>query len=213
MAEKKIIHNLFPVPVYQVHRDSNLSPKEEKEIKKIVKGGKNANKEVSSNNSFSNNKYIFKTKLANLKEFCEKHIKIYVKKVLRIESEELEFYITQSWLGITTPGESHYSHFHPNSFISGVFYIATEEADQITFHDPNYRLKHGMWIDPIEYDIWNSDSWNFAANNNELFLFPAWLDHSVKRNSKATKDRISLAFNVFVKGIIGNQETLNELFL
>jgi uncharacterized protein (TIGR02466 family) len=208
------ITGLFPIPIYRVYRDSILDSTEEKEIANIIKDGKTTNEEPSSNNSFSNNKYIFKTKLTNLKEFCEKHIKIYVKEVLRIENEELNFYITQSWLGITMPGEIHDFHFHPNSIISGVFYISTEESDQISFIDPAGRMKNLLFLHrPIEYSIWNSDSWSFNANTNELFLFPAWLDHSVKENSKATKDRISIAFNVFVKGIIGDREYLNELIL
>jgi uncharacterized protein (TIGR02466 family) len=208
------ITGLFPVPIYQARRNSILNSKEKKEIADIIEDGKNANVEYSSNNSFSNNKYIFKTKLVNLKEFCENHIKIYVKKVLRIENKELDFYITQSWLGIATPGENHAFHFHPNSIISGVFYIDTEESDQILFQDPNWRNKISLFLDhPIEYGTWNSDSWHFNSINNELFLFPSWLEHSVPQNFKATKDRISLAFNVFVKGRVGDQEALNELII
>ena len=60
----------------------------------------------------------------------------------------------------------------------------------------------------LKKDVWYE---NNVSNNNELFLFPAWLDHSVKRNSKATKDRISLAFNVFVKnGVVWREEQQGE---
>ena len=75
-------------------------------------------------------------------------------------------------------------------------------------------MKNLLFLDqPIEYGIWNSDSWHFNSINNELFLFPSWLDHSVKQNSKATVDRISIAFNVFVKGSIGHEENLIEYYL
>jgi len=208
------ITGLFPVPIYRAYRDSILDSIEEKEIADIIKDGKTANEELESNNYFSNNKYIFKTKLTNLKEFCEKHINLYVKEVLRIENKELDFYITQSWLGICSPGESHWFHFHPNSIISGVFYISTEEGDKILFRDPFSRMKNLLVFNQsIEYGIWNSDEWTFNVNDNELILFPSWLDHSVKQNSKATMDRISVAFNVFVKGIIGDGEYLNKLIL
>ena len=55
--------------------------------------------------------------------------------------EELDFYITQSWINITKPDEFHHEHFHTNSIISGVFYISTEEDDAITFSNPNIKTK------------------------------------------------------------------------
>ena len=37
------------------------------------------------------------------------------------------------------------------------------------------------------------------------------MGHSVEPNNKATTDRISLAFNTFVKGTLGSRENLTEL--
>ena len=56
-------------------------------------------------------------------------------------------------------------------------------------------------------------SWSFPVKSNELFLFPSWMEHQVDANEKATKNRISLAFNVYVKGTVGNMHELNELIL
>ena len=53
----------------------------------------------------------------------------------------------------------------------------------------------------------------YAIKNNYLILFPSWLTHSVKPNKEATIDRISLAFNTFVKGNLGKRENLNHLIL
>ena len=136
------IHGIFPCPVYIVKRDSNLSPKEEKEIGKIVKEGMYKN----AGNSTSNNNYIFNGKLKKIKQFCEQQLKIYVEQVIA-PKEELDFYITQSWLNITKPGEFHHEHSHPNSIISGVFYISTEEDDKITFSDPIGKLKERIKFD------------------------------------------------------------------
>ena len=61
--------------------------------------------------------------------------------------------------------------------------------------------------------MWNSSTWTYPVRNNLLILFPAWLDHGVTQNLNATRDRISLAFNVFVKGSIGIQGKLSELVL
>ena len=68
-------------------------------------------------------------------------------------------------------------------------------------------------VEPKEFNIWNSGTWSFNTNHNMLILFPSWLEHGVEQNEKATTNRISLAFNTFVKGTIGMADALNELIL
>ena len=203
-----VLHGIFPCPVYIVKRDSELSPKEDTDIEDIIKEGMYKN----TGNSSTANSYIFNEKLKQLKQFCEEQIKIYVKEVITPE-EDLDFYITQSWLNITKPGGFHHDHSHPNSIISGVFYISTEEDDKITFQDPNTKIKHLINFKLKEHTVFNSPEWFFSVNTNELVLFPSWLDHHVESNEKATKDRISLSFNTYVKGTLGEQIHLNELIL
>ena len=205
---ENVIQGLFPCPVYITERDSNLSPKEEKDIGKIVKEGMYKN----TGNSTSNNNYIFDDKLKEIKQFCEQQLKIYVEKVIS-PKEELDFYITQSWLNITKPGEFHHNHSHSNSIISGVFYISTEDDDKITFTDPNRQVKELIKLEQKEYNEWNSNTWFFPVENNELILFPSWLDHQVEPNEKATTDRISISFNTFIKGTLGIRQNLTELIL
>jgi len=204
------IHGLFPTPVYTVNRDSNLIPKEEKEIEKIIKEGM----EKKAGNSTSTNTYIFDENLKELKQFCEQQIKIYVEQIIN-PKEELDFYITQSWLNITKPGEFHHEHIHTNSIISGVFYISTVEDDKIIFADPNIGMKNQIKFEFREFgsNIWNSTFWFFPVNNNQLILFPSWLIHRVDPNEKSTTDRISIAFNVFVRGELGTRTGYNELIL
>ena len=202
------LHAIFPTSVYVVNRDSNLSSKEEIEIGEIFKEGMYRN----SGNSTSNNAYIFYGKLGKIKQFCEQQIKIYVNETIN-PKEELDFYITQSWLNITKPGKDHHEHFHSNSSISGVFYISTEEADKLAVADPNFKIKDILKFEPKMFNMWNSNNWIFPVNNNELILFPSWLVHKVDPNEKATKDRISISFNTFVRGTLGNRGSLSELIL
>jgi uncharacterized protein (TIGR02466 family) len=202
------IHGLFPEPVYIVKRDLDVSFEEDKDIKDINTGGMYKNKE----NWSSINTYIFNSKLKEIKQFCEQQIKIYVEAIIS-PKEELDFYITQSWLNITNPGGSHHIHAHSNSIISGVFYISTEEDDTITFFDPNFSMKQRTLFELKERNVWNSLGWSLPANNNELILFPSWLEHEVAPNFKATTDRISISFNTFAKGKFGQAEWSNELIL
>jgi len=218
------LEGIFPIPLYRAHSKPNLSPTESAELEDIIKGRNTSQKEVTAgqtssnynsqtNNSFAHNKSVFETKFANLKEYCENHIKIYVKEVFGNHDKGLTFYITQSWVNITKPGETHGLHWHMNSIISGVFYISVQEGDHISFFDPFYKLKNIILIDHEEIQAWNSDMYRINVTNNELILFPSWLDHGITQNESATTDRISLAFNVFVKGSIGTKGQLNELVL
>ena len=203
------IQSIFPCPVYIVKRDTNLSPKEAKDIRKIIdKEGMKPN----AGNSTSENSDIFNGKLKKIKQFCEQHIKSYIEKIIN-PKEELDFYITQSWLNISKPGEFHHNHSHSNSIISGVFYISTEEDDKITFSDPNVKVKELIKFEKKEYIPFNSSNWFFPSVTNELVLFPSWLGHHVEINEKATTDRISISFNTFVKGTLGSRKELTELIL
>ena len=107
---------LFPTPVYVAKSNSDLTSKEE--IEKIIQQGMKKN----TRNSTSINSYIFNENLKELKQFCEQQLKLYVKDVI-CPKEELDIYITQSWINITKPDEFHHDHFHQNSLISGVFYV------------------------------------------------------------------------------------------
>jgi len=207
-AIEQVIHGIFPCPVYRIKRDLNLTNKEEKEIRKIVQEGMYKN----VGNSTSVNSYIFNGKLKNIKQFCEQQLKLYVEQVID-PKDELDFYITQSWLNVTKPGGFHHPHSHPNSIISGVFYISTEEDDKITFTDPNAIVREIIKFEKEKFNIWNSATWFFNVTNNELVLFPSWLGHQVKVNEKATTDRISISFNTFVKGTLGKKTDSTELIL
>ena len=205
-----ILHGVFPCPVYHAKRGIDLSLPEIKEIKEIAGAGMTGEGYPSPLKSI--NTHIFDGGLKEIKRFCEHHIKLYVEKVIT-PKEELDVYITQSWLNIIKPGESQHEHSHANSFVSGVFYVSTVEDDKITFGDPNAKTRGALKISLGEYHMWNSSSWYFPVVNGDLVLFPSWLSHKVERNEKATKDRLSLSFNTFVKGSLGSAETLSELIL
>ena len=204
------IQGIFPCPIYAANRNLNLDSIEEIEIEDIIQKGLFQNKTLTDYHS--NDSYLFDTKLKNLKKFCEQHIENYVEQVIN-PIQELDFYITQSWLNVVEPGGSIHRHWHANSIISGSFYISTEEDDRIVFTDPNKAVKGILKLDQKEYNVWNSQTWFFPVENNLLFLFPSWLEHEVAPNEKATTNRISLAFNVFAKGNFGRTMNLNELIL
>ena len=64
----------------------------------------------------------------------------------------------------------------------------------------------------INFNIFNSFAWWIPVKENDLILFPSDLEHGV---DTVTLDhtRISLAFNVFVKGEFGNKKNLKWIKL
>ena len=201
------IHGIFPCPVYLIKRDIDLSSREEKDISRIIKRGVYKN----YGNSTTEDHNIFNNRLEKIKRFCELHLDNYIKQII-VPNKKINLYITQSWLNVTKPNEFHHEHFHQNSIISGVFYVSTVENDSITFFDPNSKIKNLIKITTNEYNPFNSTDMTFSVKDNQLILFPSWMNHSVQAN-KSTKDRISISFNTFVRGSIGVSDDLNELVL
>jgi uncharacterized protein (TIGR02466 family) len=138
----------------------------------------------------------------------------YVRDVLHVDSKH-EFYLTQSWLNVNPPNSTHHRHNHSNSLISGVYYIDTSPEDNIMFISQNTQHitnNPTIQINVSEYTLANSNSWQLPVKNNDIIFFPSTTLHEVAENT-GDKNRISIAFNCFVKGNFGKTETLNELNL
>ena len=138
----------------------------------------------------------------------------YVKDVLRIKDQH-EFYITQSWLNVNPPNTGHHRHNHSNALISGVYYIDTSADAAISFLSQNNNTvtnNSTLSIGVDEYNVANSTSWHVPVSNNTIVYFPSTTLHEVSPNN-SDKNRISLAFNCFVRGSFGTTETLNKLEL
>ena len=112
-------------------------------------------------------------------------------------------------MNIATSKQTNHRHSHQNSIISGVFYVSVEENDKIVFFDPNTILKGRIGFKPMEDNIWTSNEWSLNVRNNTLILFPSWLEH----NAVIVGHRISIAFNVFARGLFGTKNETNELIL
>tara|TARA_R100001460_G_scaffold32220_3_gene63282 strand:+ start:553 stop:1131 length:579 start_codon:yes stop_codon:yes gene_type:complete len=111
-----------------------------------------------------------------------------------------EVELNSLWLNINGYKDYNLVHNHGNSLLSGVFYIQVpSKSGKITFVNSSQRLE--LYDKYIEsgYTPYNSSKWGFKPKENELFLFPAWLDHYVEPNLNKSKKRISLAFNLNYK--------------
>ena len=148
--------------------------------------------------------YVLEQKeLAILKKFLEKQLKVYLHEVLKYSTTN-NFYITQSWLTFNEPGEKHHTHWHQNSIVSGVFYIAGDVCP-ITFRTSQGIPPFGKtWLFEVaEFNLFNSALWQCENKKNTVILFPSTTEHYVQEYN-GTGTRISLSFNTFVKGDIGS---------
>jgi uncharacterized protein (TIGR02466 family) len=199
------INGIFPTPIYISKLDRELTPLE---LKFVDKNKKDFYK--NDGNITSNNNYILNEKpFANIKKQLDLKIQDYFDKVIS-PANNITPYITQSWLNYTETNQYHHKHAHPNSLVSGVFYInCHEEHDKIKFFNDNYKT---IKLEVKDWNIWNSESWWFSVKTGDVILFPSSLTHMVE-TKEGDNTRISLAFNVFIKGIIGVNKNLTELIL
>jgi len=199
------INSIFPTPVY-INSFSRPFNKEEIDF---VNEQKNFTVKNTGNITTADNYILNKGELSNIKKELDLICQDYLKKIIN-PSNDIELYITQSWLNYTEENEFHHIHEHPNSYISGVLYFnADEKNDKIKFHDKKYKL---IKPDIKNYNIWNSESWFFTVKTGDVVLFPSSTTHQVD-SKQGTNTRISLAFNTFFKGTIGSNKFLTELIL
>ena len=112
---------------------------------------------------------------------------------LKIGTETFE--ITACWANVNAPGAAHRAHSHPNNFLSGVYYVKTQDgADTINFHDP--RNQTAIIRPPVaELTADNTDQVVVNVADGTLLVFPSWLHHSVDPN-RSDEERISVSFNM-----------------
>jgi uncharacterized protein (TIGR02466 family) len=193
--KEAVINGIFPTPIYMSKLNRELTPLELKFVEKNKKTfTKNEGNITSSNNYILNEKPF-----ANIKKELDLRVKDYFEKVIS-STDEVAPYITQSWLNYTETNQFHHKHAHSNSLVSGVFYI--------NCHDKYKTIK----LEIKDWNLYNSESWWFSVKTGDIIMFPSSLSHMVE-NKEGTNTRISLAFNVFIKGTIGNNKNLTELIL
>ena len=199
------INGIFPTPIYISKLNRELTPLE---LKFVDKNKKDFYK--NDGNITSNNNYILNEKpFSNIKKELDLKVQDYFDKVIS-PANNITPYITQSWLNYTETNQYHHKHQHPNSLVSGVFYInCHEEHDKIKFFNDNYKT---IRLEVKDWNMWNSESWWFSVKTGDVILFPSSLTHMVE-TKQGDNTRISLAFNVFIKGTVGNNKSLTELIL
>lgn len=198
------VYALFPTAVAIANLNREFT---QEELDFVDKHSKQDMLVKNMGNVTSANNYVLdEPELKDLKVILTEHIKSYVANVYK-PKYRAEAYITQSWLNYTKKGEFHHRHEHHNSFISGVLYInAVKDVDKVTFHRDRNQLK----LATDSYEMYNSETWWLGVKTYDIVIFPSNLTHSVDAVT-SEETRISLAFNSFIKGVLGDKAELSEL--
>ena len=198
-----ITHNLFPTAVSFFDFGSKLT---ELELKFITEQETRSN---DGNLTSKDNELFKQAELAEIARFCEESVQEYFKEVYA-PKHDVTPYITQSWANYTSKGQWHHKHEHPNSFISGVFYVqAQKDIDKIHFYKNGYQQ---IKLPTDNFNLYNSESWWLGVETGQLVIFPSHLTHMVQ-TVETDETRISISFNTFLKGNIGSDMELTGLKL
>jgi uncharacterized protein (TIGR02466 family) len=198
-------YGLFPKPVCFSELDRDFT---ESELAFFTEQKQKTHSNMG--NKTTDNSYILhEPEMADLAKNILQSIDFYVANIM-MPVDGCTPYITQSWLNYTEHKEYHHRHRHPNSIISGVLYInADYEKDRIRFFDEEFS---SLAVGIKQYNPYNSTSWWLEVKTKNLILFPSHLSHSVEM-TESLDTRISLAFNVFIQGALGNKTELTELII
>lgn len=115
---------------------------------------------------------------------------------------EVHLQITQSWINLSEPGQWHHAHCHPNSLVSGVWYVHALGDHHIRFLRSGYRQIELVSAARTE---WTQNHVDIKVSTGDCVLFPSSLEHCVLP-VPGTEPRISLSFNTFPVGVLGDHE-------
>lgn len=200
--------SLFPTPVliaqYSLPYEKELEYIRTLPCRRENKGG-DAGNVIHYNRQSEDTFVLDKPELSNIKAFIQSKIYKFVKEIMNSTDELV---ITQSWINKSGKGESHHEHVHPNSLVSGVWYpVINEQLPPIQFRSKSQR---DVSLQCEKFNNFNSATFLLPMKAGELIIFPSNLTHSVPANQSET-ERISLSFNTWAKGSLGDINSLTYL--
>jgi len=150
--------------------------------------------------------------MKDFKHWCLLNVRAFAKQLGA--SERTSFYITQSWMNRNPPHSYHHTHMHPNSIFSCIYYV---EGDKC----PTYFYRYDDRTSFGNFAFYENDKGSnaFTATKagvmNEvgrLVIFPSSMVHDVD-NNESDKDRVTISFNTFIRGEMGEPENSNHLII
>ncbi len=161
----------------------------------------------------SDDTYVLNSYAKNLKLWIESCISEYTINCLATYQK---LKITQSWCVRHNNQISRlHQHKHPNSFISGAYYVeCSENSNGITFFsnsiisDNQFEWEKDNNLLMNQHWLWRE--YPYQVQKGKLIIFPSNLMHYVKE-SHVLDNRCVLSFNTWFVGDVGTHNLLTEL--
>ena len=126
------------------------------------------------------------TVFERLKEALDKEVESYAKE-LKLKFPHGELKLSSLWVNLMPKNCYHAFHFHPNSVVSGTFYIdVPKNTSPLRIEDPRAGLFMASPPRTLQVDL--------KPKAGEIILFESWLKHEVPPHHTAST-RISISFN------------------
>ena len=199
--------NLFPLQLFEFHSSKRMSetlaleilkePSQKNDLNKILGNGR-AHKRTTSN--IKKNAYEFFD--AEMFEWFNQCLDT-VKNEMFIP--EISLPITECWGTRTDRFEKMHQHSHPNSLMSGIWYLSDHPKSTTNFYYDNPNNVTGRILDiyqPEKKILKES----ITPEVGKLIIFPSSLYHDVSPNTTSTP-RVTIAFNTFASGDFGIPST------
>jgi uncharacterized protein (TIGR02466 family) len=202
------IELIFPTAIGVVDNDNFDDHSEILDLEYGVTEGSHGQFETSTDT------YVLDNHVPNLRNWIQHQLDNYSQYALSTH-QKLKF--TQSWcLKHNDTRQEVFPHSHPNSIISGAYYIeADEDSANLTFHRKATNMSPSV-VWEMDQEMMAEAPWNFhwkkiASKRGRLVLFPSQLMHSVDGEIPIDGTRCVLSFNTWFEGGIGNDDKLNRL--
>lgn len=136
----------------------------------------------------------FSSTFMDLERLLRRHVRAFARS-LDWELAGRSLSMTDCWANIMPQGVAHSLHLHPNSVVSGTYYVVTPKGcPGLRFEDP--RLACLMAAPPRRAAVRPSNQAFvvYPALAGRVTLFESWLRHEVPANP-VKSERISVSFN------------------
>jgi uncharacterized protein (TIGR02466 family) len=138
--------------------------------------------------------HLLSSTFAKLQKKIDAHVLQYLKKLdYAVQKNTLQ--MDTFWINIMPENTIHTAHIHPQSVISGTFYVDIPKGSgAIRFEDP--RLGFFMNAPTLKTSAKKQNQRFFSVNPKagDIVLFESWLKHEVPM-SRGKEPRISVSFN------------------
>lgn len=189
------INNLLSIPIYEFQCADEIL------VEEVVKQATSRNFIKSSSNNISVNDHFYNSKLFDWFDQCIAQVgDMYYK-------DSVSLPIISCWVTKTSKLERHHTHSHPNSILSGIFYLTSHDKAETVFYYKNpyvemgtheiLRTSNTLNKHPLENPTIITGKINPVKG--KLVLFASSIQHGTRPNLDSNI-RYTVSFNTFFSG-------------